>query len=232
MKNDLATNPVVSREELGGATLITLSLGALLGAGFIPTSSDFWDLLIKQMSITSPDVIKIGRDLAFPVLAFLFYRSMAKRSGPPGLIAPQWDILKISFLPLAIAMAFGLFRGGPNAISRLMHPPPVEIWLWFLVCVPLGEELLFRGWIYGLLERVYGAKWLTSTNPLPLALVMSSIAFSLWHLQNWAFLGPGPTLFQVSYTFFTGLWLGVLRWKTKGMWAPILGHIAINALAG
>ena len=57
---------------------------------------------------------------------------------------------------------------------------------------------------------------------------MSSIAFSLWHVQN---LGQDPTagvLFQVVYTFFTGVWLGFLRWRTGSLFPCVAGHIAVN----
>jgi len=232
MNTETSSPLVVTTRGFWGALLLTLSLSAMLTAGFIPTSSEIWDFLSQRLGVTSFTALKIGHECLFPLLAFLFYRSLGRHVTEPALTAPKWNLIAISILPMILAFGFGLMQGSHNFFSRVFQHTSMEGWLWYLVCAPVGEEFLFRGWVYAVVQRTHGKTWLTATNPLPLALWMSAVAFALWHFQNWAYLGASATLLQVGYTFFTGLWLGVLRWKTKSLWAPMAAHLMINALTG
>jgi membrane protease YdiL (CAAX protease family) len=201
--------------------------------GFVPTSVELWEVLARGLGLPLESGLDLGRNIAFPVLAYLFFISLGKNQLTRApLPAPRWSTWKISLLPIVIAFAFGLLKEGTALFENLWDPLNRSSVIWFVISVPVGEELLFRGWFYTLIERVSGKKWLTSTNPMPVAVWMSAMAFSIWHLQNWNFSGPQATLFQVGYTFFTGIWLGSLRWLTRSLWIPILAHLAINALAG
>ena len=222
---------VATLRQFLGALILTLALANLLAVGFLPTSTQFWNFFSTHITMLAP-LGEWGHACMFPFLAFCFYFSLGRNARISNLKGPSWNLWIISILPILLALAFGLFRPPPNLLSRWDHPPAIQTWFWFLICVPIGEELLFRGWLYAIIERVQGPIYATRTNPLPLALWMSSLAFSLWHLQNWGFLGASLTLFQVGYTFFTGLWLGVLRWKSRSLWPAIAAHIVINALAG
>ena len=74
------------------------------------------------------------------------------------------------------------------------------------------EEILFRGLIYGALEkrlRVSGA------------MVISSLLFALVHLQVVYFIP----------IFCLGMVLGWARWKTNSLGLPILIHILNNGVA-
>jgi len=75
---------------------------------------------------------------------------------------------------------------------------------------PVAEELVFRGFIQGNLEK-YGRNF---------AIVFSSLCFGLMHM----------ILFQVMFAFIIGLVLGFVasRWSLR---ASIILHIANNALA-
>ena len=111
---------------------------------------------------------------------------------------------------------------------------PSSLWgngVWYFLLGPVGEELLFRGWAYGLCLKLWGPRSPTLTNPLPLPIWFSTITFSLWHLQNFGHEPAGFVVFQLAYTIFAGLWLGYLRWGSGTMWVPILAHIALNLSA-
>ena len=100
--------------------------------------------------------------------------------------------------------------------------------IWYLVAVPIGEELLFRGWIYKIYETIAGQKPMTATNPLAVSIWMSAFCFSLWHSQNIVVEGWAFGLFQIFYTFFVGLWLGLLRERSGGLLGPVAAHILLN----
>jgi len=82
--------------------------------------------------------------------------------------------------------------------------------LFYFALVGLGEELLFRGLIYRLLEDWGGARW---------AIWGSSFAFMLWHIF-------GQGLLVGLATFVIGLLYALIRWRGGG----IVGLIILHAL--
>lgn len=82
--------------------------------------------------------------------------------------------------------------------------------LFYFALVGLGEELLFRGLIYRLLEDWGSAGW---------AIWGSSFAFMLWHI-----FGQGPLVGFA--TFVIGLLYALIRWRGGG----IVGLIILHAL--
>jgi membrane protease YdiL (CAAX protease family) len=82
-----------------------------------------------------------------------------------------------------------------------------------VVLAPIGEELLFRGWLLPQLGRQMGPG---------LALLLSSAVFSLLH--------PHYSL-QILVVFFLGMILGWARLKSGGLKAPILLHMGINGVS-
>lgn len=91
-----------------------------------------------------------------------------------------------------------------------------ESYFWVFLSVvligPVMEELLFRGLIYGYLERIRGG-WLP--------VLVSAAAFGIWHGE--------PV--QMVYTAIMGLALGLARKKTGSLWLPIWMHILNNLLS-
>lgn len=80
------------------------------------------------------------------------------------------------------------------------------------VAAPLCEELIFRGFLWGALDRVA---------PTAVTWVATSALFALYHVD--------PV--HVIAVFFTGLFLGWIRWTTGSVWPAIAAHFANNALA-
>ncbi|OGN30032.1 MAG: hypothetical protein A3A33_01765 [Candidatus Yanofskybacteria bacterium RIFCSPLOWO2_01_FULL_49_25] len=92
---------------------------------------------------------------------------------------------------------------------------PVLFFLW----IPIIEELIFRGWIYGTLEK-FGLH----------AVLFSSILFALHHLQYSHFHLSLFVLFQIGYTFVLGLILAKIRRLSGSIYLGILLHIFINLI--
>jgi tetratricopeptide (TPR) repeat protein len=136
-------------------------------------------------------------------------------------------IMWLSLLGLVLALLFGSWCA--EWVARWMHRPmtvqetiplikyalsanPVAAFLSVVVVGPIVEEILFRGLIYGALERrlrVAGA------------ILASSFMFAFVHLQ--------PTYFIPI--FCLGAVLGWARWKTGSLGLPILVHVLNNGVS-
>ena len=86
--------------------------------------------------------------------------------------------------------------------------------LWFAVVVvtPIGEETLFRGFLFRGWLRKPGDAWLV--------IVVTALLWALMHVQyDWYVIGQ---------VFVSGLLLGWLRWATGSTILTILLHGLIN----
>ncbi len=138
------------------------------------------------------------------------------------------------FNPLIIIPIITFFWGAQNLLDRanawVEKVLPAPVWFWemfdkildsdygwwgaFLkvaVTAPIVEELIFRGIILQGLRRNYNAF---------VAVFMSALLFSLFHLNPW----------QMPATFVLGLLLGWIMVRTNNIILSILGHSINNFL--
>ena len=90
----------------------------------------------------------------------------------------------------------------------------------FLVFGPLGEELLFRGLVFGYARATWPSSALT-------AVLVSTIAFNLHHIA----LNAAPHGFAMAQFLLTipmGVVLALLRERTGSLWPGLLVHVATN----
>jgi membrane protease YdiL (CAAX protease family) len=92
-----------------------------------------------------------------------------------------------------------------------------------LVVVALPEELFFRGFLLGLLERRFPPKRRILGGGVGLALVLSAAAFALIHLPK-----DGDP--RALATFFPGLLFGWMRSATGSILASTVTHAGSNIL--
>ena len=92
-----------------------------------------------------------------------------------------------------------------------------------LVVVALPEELFFRGFLLGLLERRFPPRRRVLGGGIGLALVLSALAFAVIHLPK-----DGDP--RALATFFPGLLFGWMRSATGSILAPTLVHAGSNIL--
>jgi membrane protease YdiL (CAAX protease family) len=86
--------------------------------------------------------------------------------------------------------------------------------LWFAVVVgaPVGEEVLFRGFVF--------RGWLRTPNDAWPAIVITAALFAMLHIQyDW---------FVIGQIFCFGLFLGWMRWATGSTLLTIILHALIN----
>jgi membrane protease YdiL (CAAX protease family) len=99
----------------------------------------------------------------------------------------------------------------------------VEFCLVQLLVVGLPEELFFRGFLLGLLEKRFPPKRRFLGGGVGLALVLSSLAFAVIHLPK-----DGDP--RVLATFFPGLLFGWMRSRTGSIVASTVTHGLSNIL--
>ena len=121
------------------------------------------------------------------------------------LISSELNIIIDSIFPLPDSFL--------NLDSLLSPENPFSLILVFLTVVvvaPIGEEMVFRGFLQRFLE--------TSWGDITRAILVSSLFFTLIHFNPyWAI--------QI---YLMGLILGYLSWLTKSIYPSILLHMSIN----
>jgi len=101
-------------------------------------------------------------------------------------------------------------------ISKLLTQGTGVGWLIMILAVtvsaPILEELIFRGYLWSVLERAFHPAF---------AWIGSSLLFMLYHQDPIHIVGLAPTAF----------FIGWLRWVSGSIWAPMLAHFVNNGLA-
>lgn len=92
---------------------------------------------------------------------------------------------------------------------------PVFLWLALIIAAPVFEEVLFRGFLQGGLQR--------SRLHSGLALLLPALIWAGIHLQY--------DIYDMSWVFVFGVLLGLARWHTDSLWVPIGMHMLVNLLA-
>lgn len=145
-----------------------------------------------------------GRDAAPDLLAL-------RRVGP----LPAWGVgaMVVALYLATIAATLAEFRAGGTVFG---YPGPA----FFVLLAPIVEELVFRGWLLGRLERAL---------PPAGAIATSSLLFGLHHVRNVFWREPAAVLGQV---LFTGLVLGPLlayvTLRGRSVWPAVVLHYLNN----
>jgi uncharacterized protein len=117
--------------------------------------------------------------------------------------------------------------GQYGGFAALHVPAPTwalaEFCLVQMLVVALPEELFFRGFLLGLLEKRFPPKRRILGGGVGLALVLSSLAFAIIHIPK-----DGDP--RVLATFFPGMLFGWMRSATGSILASTVTHGASNIL--
>jgi membrane protease YdiL (CAAX protease family) len=129
---------------------------------------------------------------------------------------PATPLVQMGLVALLYVLTTLLFARGFRVNGNMLGGPP-EVWILF---VPITEEILFRGFILGALERAYGAIW---------AIVLSSLMFGLWHLKNTFWMTNDDLEGQILYcTFIFGPITAALALKLRTIWLGVILHYLNN----
>ncbi len=124
--------------------------------------------------------------------------------------------VQIGIVTVLYVLTTLLFARGFRLTGTMLGGSP-EVWILF---VPITEEILFRGFILGALERAYGAAW---------AIILSSALLGLWHLKNTFWMTNGDLESQMLYTaFLFGPITAALALKLRTIWPGVILHYLNN----
>lgn len=124
---------------------------------------------------------------------------------------------------IAAAALFALFVYNYDRAAFMSDVAPFSTimqtrawWLILLVAAvgaPLAEEMLFRGFLYGMLRRSYFGVWIS-------AILTSAL---------WSALHPSYSMYGIAAIAVIGVYLAFLRERSASLVLPIACHGAYNA---
>ncbi len=135
-----------------------------------------------------------------------------------GFLSPGLQIFLISLL-FAITVLFQhaeYKKTGKTLRGRFQSPT------FFFFC-PIYEEVIFRGFILSALLMLYS---------IPVAIVVSSLMFGLWHLKNIIVYSKRELILQIlSNTILLGPITAIITIITGTIWIAVIVHYFINLFA-
>jgi len=125
-----------------------------------------------------------------------------------------WNLLIFSCIAIPIGFATDFIAVGHKAFDLVRF---VGQFLGILLVVAVPEELLFRGLIQNLLQRVLPATY---------ALIVAALIFGASHLNN----GPAPDWRYVLLASIAGVFYGRAYRRSGGLMAAFLVHAAVDTI--
>ncbi len=98
----------------------------------------------------------------------------------------------------------------------------------YYLIVPLAEEVLFRGFLFAVIDDAFPRRVRIGRYDVALAVFITAIAFGLWHLSGLRWPTSGFTWFQLFYTTIAGLGMGIIRQATGSIWGSWGVHFIVN----
>jgi CAAX protease family protein len=100
-----------------------------------------------------------------------------------------------------------------NAYRSVTWAP--MLWIATVICAPIWEESLFRGFLFtGLQNSRVGTAG---------TIILTALPWALLHVQY--------DIVQIGMIFFLGILLGIARSTTRSIWSPLMIHSLNNLLA-
>lgn len=180
------------------------------------TYTFFMDQIALSAGVPLPetDIAPVVLGLAYSGIVIVFYGLLgligswfAARLGLPGIFSTDGNLRRWFGIPLAIGIACGLLItlgdllfASTNGFGRFVHPPfPVSILA--SVAAGIGEEILFRGFVFGLWAVLLN--WLLKRfNRRSLALwianLIAALAFGAGHLGTLFVLTGSSSLTELN----------------------------------
>lgn len=208
--------PEASKDLLRLALGLLCLVGAVLGVAFIPIPGTMGGL-------TRAVVLALVQLLAAVLLIAPLRGGWGGRLEALGLASPKqgaWVLGLASVVGIALWLAGQLAlrlvpSTGESAMGLLVAWPSGALAVALAsVAAPVVEELFFRGFLFGTLERLWGGT---------VAFGVTVLIFALLHLpQTWGVWGG------IVSILITSLGLTALRWWTGSVTAPALAHLTHN----
>lgn len=215
---------------VAGATTIAMDIlrSILTATGDISADgavvSSFAGLLDENVL---PVAFSILQDVVIVGIVLVFWVGLLRKPWR-GLGFPSWPLRSCvrqcalgvlfgaAFLVVALLVVSALGRVDMRAGGAA--PSLWLAWLAAMAAVAVAEEVLYRGFVMGVVRRDHGERY---------AVVASAVVFGLIHVTN-----PEVTVGAIANIVLAGVLLAFLYAKTGSLWMSIGFHFAWNALQG
>ena len=207
----------------GRGAALSLALVVTIAASAIPG----WSLLVRAWNA---DVLglqslpwPVVRSFALLAVGIVLALPTRERSGVRlgSIREHRRAVLLVCGLPvLATALVYPLLPVRPFASGYMT--------MWAVS--PLAQQLVFTGFIYGLLEPHFSA-FVHPRVRVRRALVLSTLLWGLWHVPNFATMSTGYVWFQLFYTGVLGIVPALSRQWTGSILPAVACHTAVNFVA-
>lgn len=156
------------------------------------------------------------------VMPFLLCIGFPLRSG---LTLGRWQgnglkVIGICVLPILLTAIIYPLTSRPFSGGR------IGSWL----VSPLAQDLLFAGFLYGLLDGAFPGR-VHRRCPVNWAVLVTAAFFALWHVPNFLDMPPAYVAFQLFYTSIGGAWMLLARQLTGSIVPGVVTHMACNFIA-
>lgn len=126
--------------------------------------------------------------------------------------------ISMVFLVVAVFINWALNRDGDSTLITDIYDSsiwPALLWIALVGFAPAFEEIFVRGFLFaGFLQSRLGAVG---------AVVITAFVWAILHLQY--------GFYEIVTIFIFGVILGLVRYKTRSLWGPIMTHASYNFLA-
>ncbi len=214
---------------LGAATLLSQLLATVLAVSVLGRVADIGQEAAVEMIRRSPRIV-VPLQIAtwLPMLAYVAY-VVAVQFRQPLRLGLAWKALPrpvASYLRMGSLLAFGSAlasiaagdAGGQSLMAELLSDPE-SLWIiaaFGVLVAPCLEEVVFRGFLFGALERMHGT-WL--------ALLATSAIFAALHGSQYGWQWP-----QLAVLMAVGCAFGAVRISSRSTKASTLVHAWYNGL--
>lgn len=190
---------------------------------------------LLQVLLQINDKAMLYRSFLLIPISILLYLCVRPSLGSMGLDAKQLDkrLKVVHLIGSIIVIVLALLSP-----SLWLEPSPVTIIsvVESVLIYPVFEELLFRGYVWGKLEKRFEGRRFGGIE----IIALNSLLFGLWHLgyldviymRTQVQLTSTPFVTIMFYKVLTGMVFGVLtgvaRWRLKSTYGSILVHSLLN----
>lgn len=199
--------------------LINFAVGTAIGLAYIVTNGigSTNSIAIDNFINNNVYIISLIADIIFVISLFIKrgsikecrFKNISKR-----------DYLYIALLSFGLAVTLGILVAllmqifpSYNKVAETISSSTDSIFslVSIIILIPICEEIVFRGVIFGYLKKRYN---------LVVSLIIQALAFAFMH----------GNIVQGIYTFILGLVLGIIYIYTNSLYGSMLMHIIYNLL--
>lgn len=201
-------------------------------AGFLalPLVVDAGVAGVHVLAIMLPSIVAVTAALSFswyrgngPVVDFGFPTSLDELFGQvkTGIVWGFAALAGALVLALVVLSRSDIEDQAPlGGLLDIPTPWKVVLALWIWLGAPLCEEVMFRGMLWGALERRTAPAALSWLGNRWVVLVITAVLFALWHREGWRFV----------VLVWGGLAIGIARMRSGSVAASTTAHSVNNTL--